>query len=328
MNLSGLRFRYWDTPGGVAPSALFHDELRAGVYVLGFVDGEEYVGQTVNFPSRFAAHRRRWPDIRTVRFAPVTVEGLDAAERSLIQQRVDSGKVLRNLTLLSQPTGASALDLVVDRQVQAAWLSADADSDDIDLDPHRLHLAERRLASRQRVDQLRGHPLFPLVRTSLAAYVQQVIPWPEETEGKQWILTALPTTARSRDNRRLATLSIQNVEMVFFGERRDRHGEWVGYTRLNTAPLPWTPRRLRRLCEVHDHYRSAGRVQSFDIDGCDGVSELLGFPEVRHAARRLALGQLRKGRGMFARAHNDTFADEVFAEIARRGEPREEPKAP
>ena len=130
-------------------------------------------------------------------------------------------------------------------------------------------------------------------------------------------MTALPSTARRRDNRRLATLSIQNVEMVFLGEFREDDGEWVGYTRLNTAPLAAIPAELTGLSEAHDHYRSVGRVQSFDLDGCAVLGQLLeGFPEVRHAARRLALGQLRKGRAMFAQAHNDTFADEVFAELA------------
>ncbi len=314
-----LRFRQWNTPKGVSASVLLNGPSPPGVYILGFADGAEYVGKTVNFPTRFSAHRRRWPDITTVRFAAVLAEDLDDAERSLVQQRVDAGFALRNKTLLSQPTGSSPLDLVVDQEVQAAWLSTDEDADDIHMGDQRLQLARRRLASRERLEALKSHPLFDAVRTSIAAYIEQVIPWPEQTEGRQWTLTALPSTARRRDNRRLATLSIQNVEMLYLGEARDRNDRWASYTCLNTAPLSRTPRLLWGRSQVHGSYRSAGRVQSFDLTGCHVLPNLLAdYPEVRHAARRLALGQLRKGQAMFSRLHNDAFADEVFAEIADR----------
>lgn len=311
----GYSFRRWATPVGVSPSALFTEELTSGIYVLEFADAEEYVGKSVNFPTRFASHRRRWDDIVAVRFAAVLPAQLDDAERAVIGQRVKDGVRLRNLTLLSQPLGSSAFDLVVDREIQSAWLSATVDDDDVVIDEHRASLAQRRILSRSRLDLLRQHPLFNDVLESVAVYVALVIPWPDLTEGRLWTLTALPNTARRLDNRRLATLSIQNVEMLFLGEARGDDGQWESYTVLNTAVATDLPDSIAQLPRVHDGYRSTGAVHQFDLVGSNVTWDMLEVPEVRRAARSLALGQLRKGRGAFTRHHNDAFTDEVFVKI-------------
>ena len=316
VEMNSLRFRHWDTPPGFTSSALFQEHLPCGIYILVFADGEEYVGQTVNFPTRFSTHRRRWPDITAVRFAEVLHADLDASERTVIGQRTSAGVYLRNLTLLAQPLGSSALDLLVDREVQAAWLRANADDEPIGIDEPRTLIAERRIRSRARLDELRKHPQFDDVLESVATYVASVIPWPHETEGLQWTLTALPSTAGSRDNRRLATLSIQNVEVLVLAEGRRPQGEWEPYTFMNTVVMPDVPSELAHLVsEVHG-YRSAGAVHQFNVAGCDVLGALLDHPEVRLAARSLAIGQLRKGHSVLSRHHNDAFSDEVFARIA------------
>lgn len=318
VEIDTLRFRQWDTPVGLAASALFEEHLACGIYVLVFANGEEYVGQTVNFPNRFSTHRRRWSDIASVRFAEVLRDDLDQAERAVIRQRVSAGICLRNLTLLAQPFGPSPLDLVVDREVQAAWLAADAQDEPVEIDEQRTRVAQRRIQTRSRHDELRAHPRYGDVLESVAEYVAHVIPWPHETEGMQWTLTAFPSTSRSRDHRRLATLSIQNVEVLVLAEGREPDGDWEPYTFMNAAILPTVPSELAHLVSEVDGYHSAGIVHQFNVAGLDIVGELLSFPEVRLAARALALGQLRKGRSVFSRFHNDAFTDEVFVRIGLR----------
>lgn len=78
------------------------------------------------------------------RFAAVLFEDLDEAERAVIRHRTSAGVRLRNRTLLSQPLGSSPFDLIVDREVQAAWLEAEATNDGpVDLDDQRVLIAQR-----------------------------------------------------------------------------------------------------------------------------------------------------------------------------------------
>lgn len=90
------------------------------------------------------------------------------------------------------------------------------------------------------------------------------------------------------------------------------------------------PADVAEVAERYDGYTSAGVVHRFEVDGNDTTFSLLMRDEVKMAARRLALGQLRKGRGAFSRHHNDAFVDAIFAKwlqtstipaILRRCEP-------
>ena len=310
-----------DTPAGVNPSAIFLDPLTCGVYVLEFADGEQYVGQTVHFSSRFGDHRRRWDDIVAVAFAPVLPESLNAAERGWIAAKKAAGIKLRNLNLVSQPLGSSPFDMVVDREKQADWLTATPELVELWFSDERVALAQRRIRSRSLFEKLRTHPHYDQVLASVAGYVALVIPWPERTEGRSWTLTAMPTTSRSPDHRRLVTLSIHNVEMLYLGEWRDDADEWLPYTVLNTAVMDSVPPRLIEVAEPTDNYRSSGRLHRLDLDGHDVLGELLADPVVLHATRSVALGQLRKGRAAFSRFHNEAFADQVFALLSLDASP-------
>ena len=316
MESSPLHFKEWDAPTGVKASALFDAGLTSGIYVLVFANGEEYVGKTVNFPRRFMDHRRRWSDIVSVRFAPVIAEDLDRMERAVVSAREADGVLLRNLLLLSQPLGSSRLDVLIDKQAQAEWLTADEDYTGLRVDPQRIALARRRLRSRNKLDQLMCHPQGDAVVAAVAAYISAVIPSPDVGEGTSWTLTAMPHTSKGPRNRRLATLSIHSVEVLFLGEWRGDAGEWVPYTVLNIGPHGDLPAEITALVTTHGRYRSAGTVRSVELDGFHAVPELLRIPGVLRAARSLALGQLRKGRGAFSRFHNDAFADTVFASMS------------
>lgn len=312
---ASLRFRRWKTPAGVRPSAIFLEPQMCGIYILEFANGERYVGKTVHLPTRFGDHRRTWDDIVAVNFAAVLPEHLDQAERAWIAAQVTKF-TLRNLTLLSQPLGSSPFDLVVDREKQADWLTATPESVEVEVNDQRVALAQRRIRSRAQFEKLRAHPRYEQVLASVATYVALVIPWPEQTEGRSWTLTALPATSKRPDHRRPVTLSIHTVEMLYLGEWRE-NDEWLPYSVLNTAMMQSVPAELAGLTKATEGYRSAGRLQRFDLDGHDVLGDVLSHPSVLRAARSLALGQLRKGRGVLSRFHNDAFTDEVFAQLGR-----------
>jgi len=321
MSALQLEFRRWRTPTGLAPSVVFDGDPGPGIYVLEFADGTEYVGQSLHPVSRLATHRRRWADIVAVRFASVPKAELNRVEQEHVTERRRAGIHLRNKTLLAQPFGESVLDSIVTQGEQAAWIDTDPRRGDIHVAPERIEEARFRLSSEpdRLPREMRQHPSFDDALTSLAAYIYNVIPEPAETEGRGWVLSAWPSTGRTRSRRRFSTLSIQNVELIFLCEERLESGEWVQYTVLNVAETLHVPTDLTHVATKNRLYRTVGPVWTFDVDGWDSLPALLSYPALLVAARELVLGQLRKGRAMFSRFHSEALADECFAVIGETG---------
>lgn len=213
--------------------------------------------------------------------------------------------------MVSKFVGASLLDMVVDQQVQAEWLEADPDVDDIVIGT-RAEVAARRARSREPFKELQAHERWPEIIECLAHYVGRVIPHPHQTEGKTWTVTALPSTNRRPNHRRLAAVSINNVEVLVLMEDLVDVA-WEPWFLLNTTLEPALHRELERLTRLRN-YRSTGELRSWLLDGLI-VPALLDEPDVLKAARSLTVGQLRKGSPMFGRFHNGSLADAIFLRI-------------
>ncbi|MDK8652483.1 GIY-YIG nuclease family protein [Corynebacterium accolens] len=313
--MSNLRFKRWDYTSDVAPSAVLTLKNPCGIYVLEFSDGEQYVGQSVNFPSRLADHRRTYPDIVAINFCPVPARELNMAEYGEIQRRRKAGILLRNKTLLAQPLGDSPLDALIDQQVQAKWLDVEAtDEGEVEIGD-RAVTAKKRNLSNKKFEELRKQPGWEDILRSLSAYVAYIIPYPHLTEKKIWTVTAMPSTNRSAIDRRVATLSINNVEMLFLRiSRNSKGGTWRPCTTLNIADT-YEPPAYMRGYTFRSSYRSAGPVKTILYPGDFAIDELLMEDSILLAARELALGQMRKGTTMFSKYHSDALADEIFRYI-------------
>lgn len=230
--------------------------------------------------------------------------GLDRVEQEIITGLRNEGVLLRNRTLMSQPLGKSALDAIVSQEEQAAWISADFRDADVVVAPERIELARARtLADPDRLPTpMRMHPQLMEALKSIAIYLYSVIPFPHETEGRGWVLSAWSSTNRTRNHRRLCTLSIQNVELLFLFEDRSETGAWEQMMVLNVAPTLPDTSELGNLFD-DGAYRTAGPVKTAYLAGWHDLDDVLSDPDVLLAARELALGQLRKGRAMFSRFH-------------------------
>ena len=68
---------------------------------------------------------------------------MNQAERTVIASRITGGLRLRNINLQSEPLATSPLDLVIDRELQERWLSAEPESEDLWITLERLNLAKR-----------------------------------------------------------------------------------------------------------------------------------------------------------------------------------------
>lgn len=237
------------------------------------------------------------------------------AEYGEIQRRRKAGILLRNKTLLAQPLGDSPLDALIDQQVQAKWLDVEAtDEGEVEIGD-RAVTAKKRNLSNKKFEELRKQPGWEDILRSLSAYVAYVIPYPHLTEKKIWTVTAMPSTNRTAVDRRVATLSINNVEMLYLRLTRNSKDEtWSPCTALNVANTYEPPTYMRGYTFRHN-YRSAGPVKTILYPGDFAIHELLMEDSILLAARELALGQMRKGTTMFSKYHSDALADEIFRYI-------------
>lgn len=311
-NFTKLRFRRWNLTEGLSLSAVLpQGHGLCGIYVLEFANGEEYVGQTVSLLARVSTHRRRWRDIVALRFATVPRSDLDRTEADVIARLAAGGIRLRNKDLIQLPLRGDALDLVVDQAVQEEWIRGH--SGDIHIG-NRAQEAERRRRTRRNFDRLAAHAEFEDIVSFAAYYVMSAIPWPHQTEGTFWTVTSMASTGRSRDWRRLAVVNINNVEMLVIGEQGPIGAAQVcGF--MNLAVDVSLPRELGPWI-ARGRYRSVGEVQRIEFASLQDAVEMLEYESVEQATRLLAMGLLRKGKGMLAKYHDYNLADELYLRMA------------
>jgi hypothetical protein len=231
-------------------------------------------------------------------------------ERSTIHAKEREGICLRNIDLVGLPQISPALDLVVDHALTDEWLlGTDAG---LVLGPREQFPPTTRM--RQQHAQLRERGDYEVIVDGIATYLERVVPWPHRTECRFWSLTAMPSTNRSQNHRRLFALSINNVEvLVAFEERARPGGAWRQIWFMNVSSGVRLPLRVKLFARQRNFYVTAGTVRQIYADGPIELS-----PAVVSAARKLAIKLLRKGQGLFARFHNQLLADDVFAVLERR----------
>ncbi|MDR1393615.1 MAG: GIY-YIG nuclease family protein [Bifidobacteriaceae bacterium] len=311
MSQNKLRFSRWHpVDDTLSVSALLSPgQSQTGIYVLEFSDGEEYVGQTTGLLSRVAAHRRRWPgEIVGLRFAPVRPDDLDLAERDTISRLHADGARLRNVALVSLPLHSEALDYVIDPALQQDWL--DGAAGQVVLGDRAARAAQRKRTQRAHA-KLAARKDYQDLLGSLALYVGECLPYPHQTERRFWTVTSLPATGRGPDFHRLAAISVNNVETLVLEEACEPGGPWERYGFINVA-LGEKRLRVRGTQSEIGHYGTTGEVQRFFFGSMSELRALLDHPRVAEAARRLALGLLRKGTSMFGRFHDYNLADDIF----------------
>ncbi len=102
---------------------------------------------------------------------------------------------------------------------------------------------------------------------------------------------------------------MNNVETLVVAEVLEKGG-WILVGFLNVSPGLADPDGWPM---ERNTYRTVGSVDRITFVGIDELLDLLEMPDVVVAGRRLAMGLMRKGRGMMGKYHDDSLADEVFA---------------
>jgi hypothetical protein len=295
---------------------------QCGIYVLHFANGDRYVGQSVAVASRVGEHRRLWDDIVRVDFAGCSADDLDQLEVEMIveQQRQAS---LRNSLLTSRPGGLRDLDVTLTSGCQIAlpWRR----SDRLTVRHQPRTFAEplgtaRSDRERAKYAELCNTPGSAIAYRLLGHYLNDTIPAPIETAGERWTITALPSTNKTKYQRRLFTFNVGNVETLWafaFGDGSEvpdeyRVNVWAedllgnpSLATLKSAGLVET--------ETDTTYADGAHIMRITTYA-PGLAALLNLPTFLEAAYRLNVHMMRKGtRSSYARFHNRPLAERLLA---------------
>lgn len=118
----------------------------------------------------------------------------------------------------------------------------------------------------------------------------------------------MPGTSRSAGRRRLFTVNAHNVELLFM-LHFVHDDETVSVLNVDATDL--RPGDYRTFAIAPARYRSYGDAESIEIP-LGAMAHTLERPSVRAAARKMALGLMRRGPSNFAKFHSDDLLDEVL----------------
>ncbi|MDD0857359.1 GIY-YIG nuclease family protein [Arthrobacter alpinus] len=318
--LEPLIFHRYSMEDGVPVSMLFTMAGRTdvcGIYILEFKDGAQYVGQTINIVRRFGDHQHTHGDIIAFGFAICERQMLDIYERAVIKLQ-QQGNDLRNRLLTDLPGGRSDLEIEVSETatVKLPW----------DRDARSTILNEPKKSMVGRFWQLTNRPDYSNIRTQIGRYIHETIPSPSQTAGLLWTLTALPSTNRAKDRRRLLTLNVCNIEALYVTEYDLQSGgaelewslnAWPSGLKRELQSLNRWGRREKVVVEPAS-YKSSGPVERIASIGSDTFSRVLDQNTVIEAAYRLNVTMMRRSKSVFAKFHNQPFAADIFNEINGR----------
>lgn len=291
-----------------------------GYYLLEFADGQCYIGESVNIPSRLAQHLSRFRDITTIRVRPETEPEaktsmldhkrlLRLRERRLIHLAQESNLLARNVNEIATMIGESKhLDDIIPETQQRQWLDAPDTVNRADSATQRIDHTQF-LGAADNFRRFTSIPESVHVLEVIAQYLTRCVPYPLRTEYQSWSASCLPTT-RSIP-RRLSCVSIAMTE-TFVVNRDHTSGTIGGFIQVNDAELFSAGAAselafLRRHphATLHAaHYEESGPGQTIIFaHSLPQLQRLMDDVAVTRAAATTALNIMRKGPSMHRRSH-------------------------
>jgi hypothetical protein len=314
------RFGKFDVSWNASSGKTFVESVggrsRTGIYRLRFANGQAYIGKSDDVVRRLKQHRRTRDDIVGVDFRVETGD-LSSAEVSTIRHFEKPG-YLRNTLIAIHRLGDCALDTMVPRSAQDAWL---------DLDGPEPAVAERggdiSAGPSPRFEKLRARSDYDYVVDLLATYVRAAILWPRTTEQRFWFVEPMANRSKGSDLRPLAEIAVHSVRVFGVYEEQTRSG-----TRLTTRVFVAEP----RAAGLADHFAALkyafkgnselgtaaglGRYETLGLKPADLRSYLDRDPFVR-AARELVIARMRSGT-IFGERHSVDLASDILAAVDTR----------
>jgi hypothetical protein len=286
-----------------------------GSYLIRFENGEHFLGVTENIVLRIGSHRRTWGDMAVITYWPLA--GLDAVPVPETPERVARpGPPLRKID-----RDDPGLDPVLDRM---RW------ADENIFERHDLRLPERP-DQRERTwplfDRLASHPDYQHIVELAGRYLQLFVPAPAATEVRNWVVTSMPSTVKTRYWHRLICLSINNVEALTIGTQFDGSG-WTTLGFMSANPSDESPADLlvpnlaaRGLFLAPAWYETVGPVYQVGFDRLGALAAALEDEVVQDLVGVIAMRLMKRGRGLYGRFHDYNLADLVLEKAVGRRPP-------
>lgn len=304
-----------DVSGRYSIADFFAPTERCGIYILHFTDGWFYVGQALDVTRRFVQHRKTHRDMERISFKPVAADALNQEERNAIRSMEDAGFQLRNIALVTMPSGDTDFDLLMPRAEQEQWLAGGAFAEPPE---DRLTDAALRIKYRAKYQQFCTLPASPAAIAVLQAYVQACIPAYLSGEQSFWSCSCLPGRQQTGvEVLARVNLNWQEVFCLFLS-----NGQLQGRLQLARSPLGgglgWTivtaklRIRYRATLDLTHKYAPGGEDQCAVTAPGESLLRLFREPRILTAARLFNLRLCRKGPNQFSRYHCLDLADEII----------------
>ncbi|MFF1254800.1 hypothetical protein ACFVYC_20205 [Pseudarthrobacter sp. NPDC058329] len=306
-----LTFRRFPVTTGISLAYLLEDtDSYHGIYILHFADGKEYVGQAVDFLSRYRVHSRRYGSrITAIDFAPVIRPGLDQFEILTIHWRQREGADLLNILLKNTLADYRLPDHWMPQQYPITFR----------LLPHQI--PDQKLRGQDASADLQGlknyvrlieHPRSTEAIEALAVFLGSTIRDPAKTEGSNWVVTAVPRSDDGR--RRLACLTFQNMHLLTLFDS----GRGEIYATANIVPSPVLSTRYKG----EDQWHEADHVMLREVRLQPRllIQALKEDPCFVTAARNAVSLWASRGASVINRQHCWPLADALLAHIYRSAE--------
>lgn len=309
--------------------------IKAGVYVLGFTNGEYYVGQSRDVRKRILQHANRHSDLRWVciKYVPkcrTLVFDLGQIERQVISKLeahlAPMGIHTRGIAHVMQNAAPSAFDTIVPQEAQREFVS----------DPYFTPIDSTRSTLRSdppqywdRYQRLKAHKQWAGMHSVLTAYVNTILPSPNATEAHYWSVSCYPNSGLAvRMNVGWQTTmdvycSARTMTFVFYLPISliAKHLEIDHVSSYPDVPDPITVRdelghevSLRQ--EPIALTKGGANQVALSTDSATHALTFLAFPGTISALRQFALGLLRQGPNPSKNSHCVELATTLLHPLA------------
>ena len=304
-----LNFPEWqEVTGRLSIADLHKPRERCGIYVLGFANGERYVGQAVDVVRRFTQHVKTHRDITHITFRTVKKADLNEVERLAIHTLEAQGLHLRNIAHMSVVEGERDLDLVVTPEEQEQWLLGNLEGLQDAQQRVQDESLRRRYAKRFGAFMRRRNAQDAL--SLLGLYLQAALPFPKRTELSFWAASCLPSDkGRDAPDALLCRVSLNMQEVFSLWE--DENGLYATF-HLARTPFEenlgenWQGELTAAGWEWNEHQYGPGGHDQFQLVGqsFEDIRDMLLSPPFADAMRLLNLRLMRRGPTYYGRYHS------------------------
>lgn len=245
-------------------------------------------------------------------------------EAEMVQHLEAQGWSLTNKLLARRPLGRAIETVVVEGHIIALpW-----DRPDIHVEEPPARSRPGGPTHRAAYAEASKAEWFPTVVSLLATVVANIIPAPTETAGTLWTLSLLPSTGRTRTERRLVTLNAGGLEILRVREFVLHSGERDYLAVLNLA-LPENDAEWQFLTDQVGRsagavfpmqYSSVGTVLALETTMADIEAAVAVDGPIRDLAYRLVVGRMRAGNtALSGRAHHHRLIRKVLVRAREQG---------